>query len=316
MTGDRDPAGVDPAGGRGPEGPDAARATASGQVGADVRALDLTGRERHLRSAMGAMAKVGVAFTRAARRTLPFLVRQKARVIAGGVAILDTTEGTNGPAMEVALESDDGVGWGSLRIDTGALSIILEGALGGRETSAATELGSALTLAQRALVSRVAKSLAEDFAAALMSEAGLPMHVGAVQTLSMDEEPDAPETDGLSVPCTFEGIEGDATMTLATCAEALEASVREHEGEDEPVHGDPRMAEAMYEVPVEVVAELGRVRLGLRRVLAMRVGEVLRLPTAIDDPVIIRVARLEKLKGVPVISRGQLSVEIKGRHGE
>jgi flagellar motor switch/type III secretory pathway protein FliN len=77
---------------------------------------------------------------------------------------------------------------------------------------------------------------------------------------------------------------------------------------------DPRMAEAITEVPVEVTAELGRVKLGLRRVLSLEVGQVLRLVTAVDDPVIVRIGGVEKFRGAPVISRGQVSVEIRGRH--
>jgi flagellar motor switch protein FliM len=69
-------------------------------------------------------------------------------------------------------------------------------------------------------------------------------------------------------------------------------------------------------VPVEVVAELGRVQLGLRRVLSLRPGEVLRLGAATDDLVQVRVAGIPKLYGVPVISRGQLSIQITRRHGE
>jgi flagellar motor switch protein FliM len=74
------------------------------------------------------------------------------------------------------------------------------------------------------------------------------------------------------------------------------------------------MAEALSEVCVDVVAELGRMKLGLRRVLALQVGEVLRLATAIDDPICLRVAGVPKLVGAPVISRGQISVEVRGRH--
>ena len=74
------------------------------------------------------------------------------------------------------------------------------------------------------------------------------------------------------------------------------------------------MAEALLDVEVDVIAELGRTTLGLRRVLNLRVGEVVRLPTAVDDPVPIRVGDVLKLQGSPVISRGQLSIEIKSRH--
>jgi len=58
------------------------------------------------------------------------------------------------------------------------------------------------------------------------------------------------------------------------------------------------------------------VSLGLRRVLSLQPGEVLRLATATDDPIQVRVAGLAKLYGVPVLSRGQVSVQVTGRHGK
>jgi flagellar motor switch protein FliM len=52
----------------------------------------------------------------------------------------------------------------------------------------------------------------------------------------------------------------------------------------------------------------------LRRVLSLQPGQVLRLDTAVDDPVSVRVGGVKKFVGVPVISRGQLAVEVRGRH--
>ena len=46
-----------------------------------LKRVDLTGRERHLRGAMQAMAHVAQRFARSARRTLPFLVKRKARIV-------------------------------------------------------------------------------------------------------------------------------------------------------------------------------------------------------------------------------------------
>ncbi|HEY5377504.1 MAG TPA: FliM/FliN family flagellar motor switch protein, partial [Polyangiaceae bacterium] len=94
---------------------------------------------------------------------------------------------------------------------------------------------------------------------------------------------------------------------------ALESAAREN---DPPTTqaGDPRMAEALSDVPIEIVAQLGTVKLGLRRVLSLQPGQVLRLDTAVDDPVSVRVAGVTKFVGAPVISRGQLAVEIRGRH--
>ncbi len=77
--------------------------------------------------------------------------------------------------------------------------------------------------------------------------------------------------------------------------------------------GDHRMYEAIKEVRGEVIAELGRIKVGLRELLTWRPGQVIRLSTAIDDPILLSVSGMTKFAGRPVISRGQLSVEIKGR---
>jgi flagellar motor switch/type III secretory pathway protein FliN len=144
------------------------------------------------------------------------------------------------------------------------------------------------------------------------SEVGIALRQTSARSIPAGDERDAAFPDGLRSECAFEGISGDARIAIAMGAEALENAAK-GEVEVEEAH-DPRMLEAITEVPVEVVAELGRVRLGLRRVLSLEVGQVLRLATAVDEPVIVRVAGVEKFRGAPVISRGQLSVEIRGRH--
>jgi flagellar motor switch protein FliM len=189
---------------------------------------------------------------------------------------------------------------------------MLEGALGGSEKNASSGIGADLTLAQTALVSKLARRLAEDFAEAVKSEVGIILRATSARSIPAGDERDAVFPDGLRSECAFEGIAGDARMSIAMGAEALESAAK---GDPEPEEAnDPRMSEAIVEVPVEVIAELGRVRLGLRRVLSLEVGQVLRLATAVDEPVIVRVAGVEKFRGAPVISRGQLSVEIRGRH--
>ncbi len=266
---------------------------------------------------MQAMTKIAVTFTRGARKTLPFLMRQRGRLDPSGVAILDPTSAefcSQGPSVEVLLECDESSSWAILRLDAGALAIVLEGTLGSRETSSASELTGELSPAQRALVGKIAQALAEDFVAAVKAETGQQLVAKDWYGLAGGEDRELPESDGLTVRCTFSGVEG-AGIVIASSAEGLEAAVRENEI-DEPAHGDPRMGDAMRDVPVDVVVELGRLTLGLREVLTLKAGDVVRLNAAVDDPVSVRVANLEKLGGVPVVSRGQLAVEIRGRHGE
>jgi flagellar motor switch protein FliM len=296
-------------------GPRSLRAAATRAGEQKLKRVDLTGRERQLRGAMQAMAHVAQRFCRSAKRSLPFLVKRRARVAAEAVAIVDLGAErivTNGPIYEVLLEAADGPAWGLLTINSEALGLLLEGVLGG-DGSTPTSLGSALTLAQNALVTRITRALAEDFIDAVRAEVGISLTIDVAHSVATGDEREANFPDGLSVDCTFEGIAGAARISIAIGAEALEAAARENESP--PVQsGDPRMAEALSEVPVEVVAELGTVKVGLRRVLALQVGQVLRLESAVDDPVVVRIAGAQKFIGVPVISRGQVSVEIRGRH--
>jgi len=265
---------------------------------------------------MYAMAHVAQRFARGARKTLPFLVKRRARLVPEPVCIVDLGAERvveRGPVYEILLEAEDGPAWACLSLGPEALSVMLEGALGGSEKNASSGIGADLTLAQAALVGKLARRLAQDFADAVKGQVGITLRILTARSIPAGDERDAAFADGLRAECAFEGIAGDARISIAMGAEALESAANDQDAEEEETN-DPRMVEAILEVPVEVVAELGRVRLGLRRVLSLEVGQVLRLATAVDDPVIVRIGGVEKFRGAPVISRGQLSVEIRGRH--
>jgi flagellar motor switch protein FliM len=280
-----------------------------------ARVVDLTGRERQLRAALQMMAQIAARFARSARRTLPFMVRQKTRLMPQGVSITSPTEGDSpaftGPSFEVLLESDDVPAWASLTINTSALRLILEGSLGARSPGSGL-LGIELTLAQRALVARVARSLADDLANAVREDVGIRLSIVSSHGRTSDEISDLPDSDGLRVDCIFEDIAEEPRITVAVAVSALE-SASKRDDDEQPMTGDPRMHEAIKDVPVEVIAELGRIKVGLRELLTWRPGQVLRLSTAVDDPILLRVSGMTKFAGRPVISRGQLSIEIKGR---
>jgi flagellar motor switch/type III secretory pathway protein FliN len=261
---------------------------------------------------MNAMSHIAQSFSRSARRALPFLVRRRARLLPQAVSIVETTlEEQESPIYEVLLASEDGPAWGRVTLNTSGLAMVLEGALGGAAGQEAAELGAELTLAQKALVSRIARSLGEDLAQALKEQVGLTLNVISSHAVAAGDVGEPPGSDGLEVDCRFEGSE-DAAILIAVSAEALQVAARDSVDE-EPSHGDPRMAEALHEVQVQLVVELGTTEIGLKRLLTLKPGQVLRLATALDDPVLIRIAGITKFAGAPVVSRGQLSVELRGR---
>jgi flagellar motor switch protein FliM len=281
-----------------------------------VKPCDLTGRERHLRAAMHAMSRIGARFARVGRKALPFMARRRSRLLPQSVAIVDGLGAAQdlgrGVRLEISLEERGGSGWGELVINSEGLSVILEGTLGAAD-GAATALGDDITPAARALVMRVARALATDLASAIQEEVGLEFEVKGIKSVSPGDLAEGKNSDGLRVDCLFEGYGEGACIAIALSAESLEEAAREHE-EPPAQPGDPRVVEGLRDVPVVVVAELGCAMLSLHRVLSLKVGEVLRLPTALEDAITVRVAGVKKFNAVPVASRGQIAVEIRGRH--
>ena len=285
---------------------------------ASVQRVDITGNERRLGARVTSLGRTAECFCRGARRSLPFLVRRRARLVAGpvGTATATPEPPVPGPVCVVTLEARGRSGFVALRLSPGALQLIVDGSLGGAppEEGDTTESPAAsLTAAQRALVIRVARALGADLADAARAELGVELSVAKAECLRDAEYSSLPR-DAVVAECVFDGVHGEASIWLVASGEAIDATPRERAAGG-PASPDPRLPGAIQGVPVEVVVELGRVKLGLRRVLALRPGEVLRLSTATDDPVRVLVAGIPKLTGVPAISRGQLSVQITGRHG-
>jgi len=106
---------------------------------------------------MNAMSRIGLRFSRAGRKALPFLVRRRARLLPQSVAIADTASTAQdlgrGVRLEISLEEKNGPGWGDLIINAEGLAVILEGTLGASESAGPAALGDDITPAARALAS-------------------------------------------------------------------------------------------------------------------------------------------------------------------
>ena len=216
----------------------------------NLKRLDLTGRERRLRGAMQAMTRVAANFSRAARRSLPFLVKRRSRLQPSSVVFVDTSPNArqvDSPVYEVLFEEPGGPARASLFFNTDAVAVTLEGVLGGAGGSTSAGLGSALSVAQSVLVSRVVKQLADDFARAVKEEVGVAMKVSSARSIAAGDERDVNIGDGLVVDCAFEGLSPTAKISLAMGAEALEAAIKDQEP-DEASAGDPRFAEIFAHV--------------------------------------------------------------------
>jgi flagellar motor switch/type III secretory pathway protein FliN len=201
-----------------------------------------------------------------------------------------------------------------LLFETAAVAFVLEGTLGAGAPGASEEaqamLGKELTAPQKMVLGRACHAAALEFAQSLRLVTGLVLDVSAGVALPAGSVVDTGK-DALRLDCQFEGIEQVVPLSVFLGAEALVGSDADPVSEEAPY--DPSMQQALLGVNVDVVAELGTVELGLRQLLSLRAGDTLRLSTAVDEPIALTVAGVPKFDAVPVIARGQMAVQVRGR---
>jgi len=283
-----------------------------------VRPVDLSSSHRLLRAAFTALSAVAEHFGRGVRRTLPFMLRQRLQLTLGEPAIgspEDSKAAQIGPCYTVRLDEPEGNAWASLTLNGPCLARLLEGSLGNSQVSEGASLGEKLTLAQRVLIAKIAHKLGDDFVEAIKRETGLVLRVSGGRAVDAEAQEGADQSDALYIELSLEGEGDPASIVLAISADSLDEAVRGSE-ETEPSRGDPRVAEALQDVTVTVIAELGRMQLGLKRVVGLQVGQILRLPTLVENPIPLSVAGIPKFQVTPVTSRGQLAVRILGSNSQ
>jgi flagellar motor switch/type III secretory pathway protein FliN len=294
----------------------------------EIGALD----QNQLHGAIFALTQIATPFCRELRRAMPFLARQRARlVLSEAVLASDGTlpPVTEGPSFLVTLESEGDL-WGAVSFDGAAILALVEGLFGGAvgehdESAEAADgaeapdsrqaLGETLTLAQRAMLRRLCSDLAARFVRLVEAQTARKLAVTELVSLRRGEFPElAP--DALAIDCCVEGVAHPWSVRVFMGADALQKLTAQDNATKKESDSGPTMATAAMRIPVTVVAELGRVTLRLSQVLGLRVGDTLRLPSAANDPVLVRVEGVPKFDAVPVISRGQVAVKIQSRHTE
>lgn len=292
----------------------------------EIGALD----QNQLHGAIFALTQIATPFCRELRRAMPFLARQRARLVLGeAVLASDGTlpEASEGPSFLVTMESPGDL-WAAVAFDGGAILALVEGLFGGViEPSDEAEpsndaappdsrqaLGETLTLAQRAMLRRLCADLAGRLVRLVEAQTGQKLAVTELVSLKRGEFPEL-AADALALDCRVEGVPHPWAVRVFMGADALQ-KLTAQESTIKEADAGPTMAQASVRIPVTVIAELGRVTLRLSQVLGLRVGDTLRLPSAANDPVLVRVEGVPKFDAVPVISRGQVAVKIQSRHTE
>lgn len=245
----------------------------------------------------------------AVKRTLPHLARRKVAVTAQPPRPLlrgELAEITKRPFLAVALDVGAGPrAAGALVLDAVAIAHGMDGMLGSGNGDLPVLDPNGLSVAQVALATRLARSFVTSFDEVL-APAGAPLKI--VEPGSAG----APE-GGVLAACSVRIGEGESEGTVTVLVPVACVSTPESAAAA-PAETCRETQAAMDHVELDVVAELGRVKLPLARVAGLRVGDVLRLPLPVDAPVRLQVGGRPLFAGKPTTRGSQIAVDVGG-HG-
>ncbi len=240
----------------------------------------------------------------AVRRALPYLVRRKVTVTAeAAIPALhqDAVAGLARPFHVTALRV--GVGGrsaGALILDGYAIASGLHGILGAGNGDPPELDPAGLSPAQAALAARLARGLVDAFDEVLR-RAGCPLAIAT--------DPPA-EQQGALVVCAVRIGDGESAghivILLPSAAIDMDGRVDETASE----RTEPKTTAALAEVELDIVAELGRVRLPLARLASLSVGDIIRLPLSVDAPLRLHVGGRSLFAGKPTTRGSQIAVEV------
>lgn len=245
----------------------------------------------------------------AIRRTLPYLVRRKVTVTSEPprpALEADVIEALARPFHVTPLRVGGSARTsGALVLDGNAIAHGLDGMLGGGRGEVTSLDAAGLSSAQVALAARLARGLVAAFAEVLAA---------AGTTIEIATDAGARGQQGaVLVACTLRIGEGDeaGTIVLLVPAAAVEVGGSVDAARD---GAHPGMRAAVVEAELEVVAELGRVRLPISRLVSLCVGDVIRLPLSVDALARLHVGGRALFEGKPTTRGSQIAIEVVG-HG-
>ncbi|WP_169927301.1 FliM/FliN family flagellar motor switch protein [Labilithrix luteola] len=255
----------------------------------------------------------------AVRRTLPFLVRRKIGVTMHEVRCVlleEVIASVTRPYHVTPVFAGDRI-VGALVLDGFAVAAGLDGVLGASKDQFTVLDPAGLSSAQAALASRVARGLVAAFDEAL-SRCDVRFHAGpdTIGSSASHRPPhgeggsSSPEPGGLLVACTLRMGEDELSghVTLLLPAAWFDSVVP---GPAQTTEPEPRTTAAMAFVELDVIAELGRVKVPLTRLATLKVGDVIRLPLPVDARAHVRVGDRALFQGKPTTRGAQLAIALE-----
>lgn len=268
----------------------------SGLFGASEDPLDV---------ALGELSARGGPLGAALKRAIPFLFRDGVAVAADPAVSVDRAsfEAELAAPRHVVTLCTEPTGFAALLLDAPAVAFLLDGALGGNGANPPALAAEGITGPQKALLGRILGTVVPAFSAPLEAAMGLRLRRPAA-----GDDLDAPATvAALRFRLGEDGVGGSIALTLASGALLACAAPGKKSA---PGGFDPVLAAALGNCELELVAELGRVKLTLHQLAGLHVGDVLDLPTPVGSAIPVRVDDRVLFRGHPITSGSHVAVRV------
>jgi flagellar motor switch protein FliM len=238
------------------------------------------------------------------RRAIPFMVRRGLAVTpepasSSSFEELETEVGS--PRHVVHLQTAPGDRRGALVFDAAALGFVFDGALGGDASVPSESPTEDLSGPQRAVITRSVNTCVPALSDVLCAAFGIRLRMVAAP----DDARSGDEHVTLRLRLGPDGTGGSVVLMLDHAA--FSAAPTEPERDGAP---DPAILAALGQVPLELVAELGHVRMTLRELVGLRVGHAITVPVPIDGTVPVRVAGRLLFEGYPTTSGARIAIRV------
>jgi flagellar motor switch protein FliM len=275
-----------------------------------AHSVDLMGGDRLLRALLAPLAPLGPRVAERLRaacartlRLVPSVEAEAAEIASSAAARAAVDEA----AIVAVLAAFDGQP-AYLLFDRALAFAVVEREFGGPAGGGAP--ARPLTPLERRLVGRFAERVVPELAAATAEFGGLKPVLERL--CAPPDTPPALPVDAAALVCPWRVRAGalEAGVTLLLPAATLEPLRAWVAGRPPTGTLSSDLARMLRDANVEVRARLGQATLDLAALLALRVGDVIRLDAAQGDPAVVLIEGAAKLRGRPLVAHGNLAVEI------
>ncbi len=242
------------------------------------------------RAAIARLSTLDAALASALRRALPFLARKRVPITVEKPRCILFEDLQKGGHTRIFATEPAGVA-GALAVDEVALARIFEGVLGAGSNAPR----GGFTPAQNALASRLSEAMVRALSLATAK-------IGAV----LDAKATPPPPTGPAVVATLV-IDGGGSIKVALPI----AAIAQADGASPAPAASDGIARAMLDVELDVVAELGKIKLSITALADLKVGDVVRLTLPLDERARISAGGITLFRGRPTTNGELVAIEIE-----